>query len=181
MKFFNILTTFLPWIGYGILSSFSPGFAFIFAIVTSLTSYSKLKKGFILEWGSLLFFIAGFINLTLFKNMWFTDHKSLLFSLFFIAVVIFSLMINKPFTLQYAKLKIDKRYWDNPLFLRVNQIMTCVLGLIFLAVFMINLYKTSHPGIINGYLVWAIVLPIKIIFINRFPEWYKKRQLNKKF
>lgn len=179
MKFLNSLSTFLPWMAYGILSSVFPPLAFPVAAIAFLFSYANLKKGFILEWGSLLFFIILAFNYYVFKNQWLFQHISIFTSFFFVSTAGISLLIRRPFTLQYAKLEVDQKFWNNPLFFRVNQIMTGALGIIFFGTALVNLYRYTHPGVLNGWAIWFIVSLAQIIFIRKFPKWYTKRHLQK--
>jgi len=171
------LVTFLPWIISGVISAVFPTYAMIIGLICSLFPAAKLKQGFLLEWGSVLFFFIGTFNAHFVGNSYLTQHFSFCMSLFFVAAAGISLLIGKPFTLQYAKLETDSKSWDHPLFLRINQIMTGGLGIIFLGVFLVNLYRYFHPGILNGRLVWIIAILLKIIFVYRFPNWYKTRYL----
>lgn len=139
MNFLKKISTFLPWIVYSILSTFLPTLALPFSIVISLLSYKKLLKGFILEWGNLILFSLAYITSFFYKNFWFSENLSLLMSIFFFLVVSISLLLKKPFTMQYAKLQIDEKFWNTYEFLKINKIMTLVLGIIFLIVTFINL------------------------------------------
>ncbi|OGN75684.1 MAG: hypothetical protein A3G30_06105 [Chlamydiae bacterium RIFCSPLOWO2_12_FULL_49_12] len=169
----------MPWIISGVISAVFPTYAMIIGLICSLFPAAKLKQGFLLEWGSVLFFFIGTFNAHFVGNSYLTQHFSFCMSLFFVAAAGISLLIGKPFTLQYAKLETDSKSWDHPLFLRINQIMTGGLGIIFLGVFLVNLYRYFHPGILNGRLVWIIAILLKIIFVYRFPNWYKTRYLLK--
>ena len=179
MLIISKIGTFLPWIVSGIISAVFPTSAMIIGLICSLFPASKLKQGFLLEWGSFLFFLIGTINAHIVGNLWLIQYFSLFMSLFFVAAAGISLLIGQPFTLQYAKLETDSKDWDQPLFLRINQIMTGGLGIIFFGVFLVNLYRYFHPGILNGWLVWIIAILLKIVFVNRFPNWYKTRYLLK--
>jgi len=180
MKWIKNLGTFLPWLIFGISSSIFPQFAMAAGMITFLFSYSKLIKGFVLEWISFLFFGAATINLYIFKNSWIIQHVSILMSLVFVAVAGISLLIRRPFTLQYAKLQSDQQAWNHPIFYRVNQIMTGVFGIIFLCTALVNIYRYFHPGVLNGWIVWIIAISIKIAFVQNFPKWYTKRNLSRR-
>jgi hypothetical protein len=175
----KIPTTFLPWLIYGIVSSIFPDYAMVVGLISSLFSYSNLKKGCILEWASLLFFFIGTLNDLVIGSSWLSEHFALILSLFLLALAGISLTIGQPFTLQYAKLETDPMFWDHPLFLRINQIMTGGFGIIFLGLFLVSLYQYFHPGILNGWLIWPVAMLLKIVFIKRFPKWYKARYLLK--
>ncbi len=179
MSFLKKISAFLPWIAYSLFTAFLPSFALPVSIVISILSFKKLLKGFVLEWGNLIIFLSAFISSSIFKNYWISQNLSIIMSIFFFLVVTISLLSKKPFTMQYAKLQIDKKFWDSYLFLHINKIMTLVLGLIFLIVTIINLYGHFHPNIINAWVVWGVALTIKIFFIKHFPAWYKKRYLLK--
>lgn len=178
MKRLSWITTFLPWIIFDLLSAQSPALSLPFAIaICCLFSYSKLRRGFILEWGSLLFFTAAYIDFQFFHHQWLTQHRSLVSSLFFVGVAGFSLLIRQPFTLQYAKLQVEKQKWDSPHFMRINQWMTGGFGLIFLAGMLGSLYCLHHPGLFSKWLIEGITLLVQGVFITQFPKWYKKRVL----
>lgn len=175
MNFLKKISAFLPWIAYSLFKAFLPGYALGSAILISLLSFKKLFRGFVLEWGNLIIFLSAFISSVFFNRFWISENLSLIMSIFFFLVVTISLLSNKPFTAQYAKLQVDEKFWNSPLFMRVNRIMTLVLGIIFLIVSFINIYRHFHPNIINDWIVWAAALTIKCAFIKYFPGWYKKR------
>jgi hypothetical protein len=175
MKFLNSLSTFLPWISYGILSSIYPPLALPAGMIGFLFSYPNLRKKIILEWGSLLFFIALALNYYIFQNQWLFQHFSLLMSFFFAATAGISLLIGRPFTMQYAKLQVDPKFWNNPLFLRINLIMTGALGGLFLGTALVNVYRYYHPAVLNSWLIWSISSIAQIMFIKRFPGWYTQK------
>ena len=180
MKFINILTTFLPWIAFSVLSAFYPPYAVPAGIIFSLFSYPKLLKGFILDWASLLFFIVVFVDYQIFKNFWLVQHMSTLVTLFFVSVAAFSLLFRQPFTIQYAKLEVKKKFWKSPQFIRANQLMTGGFGIIFLFMALANLYRTYYDSSLNQWVVWGIGIAAQVLFIERFPKWYRKKYLRSK-
>ena len=177
MKHLKLLTSFLPWLGFSILSSVYPALAMPFAIILSLCSYPKLVKGFVLDWGSLIFFIVMYIDSQFFHNVWLLHHMSIVSSFFFVAIAGFSLLIKKPFTSQYAKLEVEPDKWNSPHFIRINQLMTGGFGIIFLILALLTLYRTYHPDFLNEWLIWGVGLFVQSMFIDKFPKWYRKRYL----
>jgi hypothetical protein len=177
----TILSNFLPWVAFGILNRIFPAYAMLCGIFICFFTYPRLRKGFILEWGTLLFFIIGFLYEIVWKSPSFSQHMYLFSSFFPIMVAGFSLLINKPFTLQYAKLKMEKKYWDHPLFIKINKIMTALFCCIFVAVLCVNIFRHQHPGIINGHLVWIVAFTLEILLIKLFPLWYKARHFRKSY
>jgi hypothetical protein len=94
------LGTFLPWIVSGVISAVFPIYAMIVGLICSLFPVSKLKQGFLLEWGSFLFFFIGTINAYIVGNSWLIQFLSLFMSLFFVAAAGISLLIGQPFTFE---------------------------------------------------------------------------------
>ena len=177
-KHLNVLISFLPWLGFSLLSSVLPALALPFAIFVSLLSYRQLLKGFIVDWASLIFFIVMYANSLFFPNTWLLQHMSIINSFFFVAMAWFSLVIKKPFTSQYAKLEVEKDKWNSPHFIRINQLMTGGFGVIFLCMSLLALYRSYHPDFLNSWIIWIVGLSIQSIFIDKFPKWYRKKYLN---
>jgi hypothetical protein len=175
MKHLRFLTTFSPWILCGLISAFFPSFSILSPLLFILLTFSKLRRGFLLEWSSLFFFLAKFFNDHIFKNSWIDENLSILSPLFFVLVTIVSLLARQPFTQQYARLEAEEKLWNHPRFIRVNTIMTSGFGAIFLAVTLANLYRHFHPGVIQAWMVWGPAFAMKILLVKAFPPWYKKR------
>ena len=91
-----------------------------------------------------------------------------------------TLAMKNPFTYQYAKEDWDKSYWNDPAFIRINEIITSVWGWIFtfnaalgaLAVFVFPAQELwlvvilPNVGIIAG-----------IIFSSRFPNYAVRKSI----
>ncbi|WP_185921552.1 hypothetical protein [Streptomyces sp. WAC06614] len=97
-----------------------------------------------------------------------------------LAVIAFgSIAIGVPFTLQYAKEQVDPVYWNTPLFLRTNRVITAVWGLAFLVSAAAGAYGDlvlRDPD--NAWTSWiipilAIVAALK--FTARYPEAVRER------
>lgn len=69
----SILLGFLPWIAFGVISGPSLwrlNAAIIVALaLVPITGYKQLAKGFILTWGSLLFFGVILVMVVLLRNL----------------------------------------------------------------------------------------------------------------
>jgi hypothetical protein len=88
-------------------------------------------------------------------------------------IVLVSIAIGRPFTLQYAREQVAREYWDRPEFIRTNTVITAVWALAFAVLViadLVLLYETNLPprvGIIATIL--ALVTAIK------FTGWYPER------
>ncbi|MBI5346494.1 MAG: hypothetical protein HZB76_05070 [Chlamydiae bacterium] len=176
----KIIITFLPWIIFKVLSSFSLDLAIIAAIISSSLAYATLKKGFILEWGTLIFFLISFIFIVILNNSWFTRYRDLLSTLTLTIIAWGSVLAKRPFTAQYAKLEVSKEYWNSKVFLSINNIMSIAFGLLFLFNVFTDLFELHHGKASHLVLSWS-VFGINSLFVylfpKHFPNWYKKRYL----
>jgi carotenoid cleavage dioxygenase len=173
-KRFLKFLSFLPWIVYGLLTTYYPSWALRAATLSCLAIYPNLRRGFILDWGSLLFFLTALTGVDLLKSQWIAQHISLLGSFFLAAISCFSLLIGRPFTMDYAEMEVDKKMWDSPVFIRVNQITSAFLGLIFITLGLFDLYNHKLPGFISTKLIWRGAIALLLLFVAHFPNWHKK-------
>lgn len=182
----GIIRSFLPWILYFILLGHSQeriDIAVIIAGITSITfEFKGLKKGFILNWGTLAFFIFMFITVVLFKNQWIAK-QAWIFSNGTLAVIAWaSILVKQPFTIQYAKLQVAKDKWNHPIFIRINYILTAVWGTIFLFNLMIHVLRAYYPTV-NGWIYEFITYSASIFgiwFTAWFPNWYKTKNIKER-
>ncbi len=177
----RIILSFAPWILYGILIGYARVEIAVIAsfVAACICELKGLKKGFILAWGTLLFFLF-LLGLVFFRpDSLPLLHASLFSNGALAAISLFSLAINKPFTLQYAREQVAKEYWVSPLFIRSNQILTGVWALCFCASTigsLLHLYalisNSSYQTLLWGPFAFAI------IFTRRFPSWYKQHNID---
>jgi len=179
----DIIQTFLPWLIYFVLSGHTleqMKIAIVAsAIVSLLFERNGLKKKFILSWVTLLFFIFMFVAVVILNSSWVITHAWVLSNSALAFIAWFSILIKRPFTLQYAKEKVSADKWDHPIFWRINYLLTMTWGVIFLIGVLANIlrlyYKNINPWVYelctNGAVVFGIWFSVW------FPSWYagKKR------
>lgn len=168
----ELIQTFLPWILFFIFVGHNLHqleLAVLLAAVTSiLFEYKRLKLGFILSWGTVLFFVFMFVAVVLFKNEWIATHTWLFSDSALAAIAWISIFLRKPFTMQYAKLEVSSDKWQHPLFLKINYILTIFWGMIFLCNLALHM--------INANQIISWLLPILAIWFTRwFPNWYREK------
>ena len=77
-----------------------------------------------------------------------------------------------PFTYHYAKKYTLQEVWDNPLFVRINRIMTWVWSGIFAVCILLSL----HPSLLTrAFIPLGLILGFGLPFNLRFPDHYLKR------
>jgi hypothetical protein len=85
-------------------------------------------------------------------------------------IVLFSMAVGRPFTLQYAREQIAPEFWDKPAFIRTNYVITGVWALAFAIMVVAELALLYMPGLPRYSGVIAIILAL--IGAIKFTSWY---------
>ena len=169
-----------PWIAMSLLSG--PG-RFEESVSTALGLsilfiYLRLRRGGSLKplelfevvyFGSLA--MVGLLasdDLTRWLEKWSGEMSSLALAAFTFG----TLLVGNPFTLPYAKETTPREYWDSPIFLSVNRVITLVWALAFTVAAVAGLYGNSvldQPD--NFWSAWIIPIAA-MLFAFSFSEWY---------
>ncbi len=171
---FDILFSFIPWIAFSLLIRTNSVTSEIIAaqaaiFLTLVINFNKLRKGFILDWGTLLFFCGLTIELSLNPNMPYLQDSNIISNLAITLIVFISWAIGKPFTLQYAKQTTPSFIWQTPAFLQVNNTITLAWGMVFLIITLLQL--ATKQALINNTL--SIIIEIALyIFVIKFTQYY---------
>ncbi len=132
----HIFIAFIPWVFFAIFyghSELSQLVGSLGALILMLVfNFKEVRKGFILPWGSILLYVfLAFNNLFPVIDLSAIGTVRLINSTL-AAVVIFSMVVGKPFTLQYAKEEVDPHYWHSPLFLKINWVLTAIWAVLMI-------------------------------------------------
>jgi len=77
-----------------------------------------------------------------------------------------------PFTYHYAKKTTPEMFWGNPIFVKINLIMTYIWAVLFALCIVFSLY----PSVITrAFIPLGLILGFGLPFNLRFPNWYLKR------
>ena len=103
---------------------------------------------------------------------WLEKWSGEMSSLALVAFTFGSLLVGNPFTLPYAKETTPQEYWDSPVFLRVNRVITFGWAMAFTASAVAGLSGNlilDQPD--NFWTGW--IIPIgAMLFAFSFTEWY---------
>jgi hypothetical protein len=174
----SVALSFVPFIAFAVLNG--PLGAVGALLAAALASAALVLRGLlagaapkILELGSLVLFIglalwswAAGVGLSIVGTKLAVDVGLLV-------IVLFSMATGRPFTLQYARERVPRDLWDNPRFLWVNQVITGVWALNFLAVTIVELAMLLDPAV--PAFVGMIVMVAALAAAIRFTQWYPKR------
>lgn len=134
MSFFKLLLAFSPWLAFMVIAheglfrlQLGLGVALVLSVILGLTG---IHRGVIL-WAGLVFFSLAGIAVIGFQDLWTIRHMGVLASGMLATATWLSVLIHKPFTLDYARTHTDRSLWNDPVFLRTNVILTSAWGTIF--------------------------------------------------
>jgi hypothetical protein len=96
-----------------------------------------------------------------------------------LAIVLVSLLIRRPFTVQYARERVAQEHWSSSEFIRANYVITSVWALAFAVMVIAELALLYVPGLPQkaGVIVIIIAIVGAIKFTGWYPEHIKPRQL----
>ncbi|MFD4144598.1 hypothetical protein [Streptomyces sp. NPDC058572] len=172
----------LPWIVFSVLVG--PG-RFEFVVVVSLALallvlvVDRLRRPGrsvkILEVCEVAFFAALAI-VGLFASAgtlrWLETYSRELSNFTLVAIAFVSIAVREPFTVQYARERVDRSLWNTRGFLHTNYVITAVWGLAFLVAGVAGLIGDlvlDQPD--NIWTHWVIQIGA-IILALRFTKWY---------
>lgn len=91
-------------------------------------------------------------------------------------IVLASLAVGRPFTLQYAREQTDSTIWETPEFKRVNVVITAAWAVAFAIIVVAEYAVVTVPGMSPRLGVWAIIgsLAGAFWFTGWYPEQAKK-------
>ena len=89
-----------------------------------------------------------------------------------LAIVVVSITIRKPFTLQYARERVAPEYWASPIFVRTNYVITAGWALAFLVVVLADLLLLYGPDMTPAVGIVATIAAL--VAAIRFTDWYPK-------
>lgn len=176
----NPITGFLPWIVLAVIEG--PGrialacavalaMSALFLILEKVRGSSPKALSFVDVAAFGAFLIGSLVaspGTTNWLETWFGEIANIVLVLF----VAVSLLIRQPFTLQYAKEETPEEYWDSPVFLRVNYVITGVWGLAFLGAAIAGWYGDAVLHSDNNlWTGWVLQIFASLIAVA-FTEWY---------
>ena len=126
----------------------------------------------ILEFGTTLLFGGLALYAVLASPSWTVIRVRLYVDSGLLLVVLISLAVGRPFTLQYAREQVAPDIWNSPVFIRTNYVITVAWALAFAAMTAAEfalLYAPDLPRFV-GILAAVLALVGAIKFTGWYPE-----------
>ena len=169
----SYLLAFAPWIVFAAIPSGAWAWGAVIALAVSLVGIVRRTRGGLpldaqlIEAGSAVYFAALAALAFAQPHTKLHAYTAAMASGALALIGLGSLVARKPFTLGIAKQDTPREYWDNPMFLRVNDIITGVWTASFVAgAVVLALMAHSSAGVRTAVQVAAFVVPM--VFTVRY-------------
>ncbi len=143
----HLMLGFLPWMLFLFFSGhtmFSLKVAIVISLLASvILGFHDLKRGLILTWGTCIFFIICLIMIDFMNNPWMAREMDLLSNLALAAIMWFTVIIGKPFALQYARRGLPKEQWNDENFIRGCLLITVVWACLMTFAVLISILRRT--------------------------------------
>ena len=169
-----------PWIVMSILSG--PGrfeLSVLVALALSVTfvvaGHRRHSRYKLMEVFDLIFF-AGFALIGILASpaqiTWMETWAGEITNIVLTVFVLFTIVIRKPFTIEYAREQTPKEYWDTPMFIRINYQITWM----WFAAFAVQAISGAYGDEVlrnnnNFWTGWVIQLAA-VVFAAAFTEFW---------
>jgi len=177
-----ILVSFIPWIIYWVLcgmgnviSIFTPLVISLFLVIPQI----RKRDLNLMDVTSLFYFSIATIGTLIFNLHIFVEKSGFLgYSVLFL-MALFSLIIKQPYTLQVSKRDYPEIYWKEKLFLTINNIITGVWAIIFIANATIFLLLDMPFTVTLSNTLIALGIAFSIVFPLKAPAYFASREFKK--
>jgi hypothetical protein len=179
----NPLAGLAPWIIYSIVEGegrleLSAAVALGTGLLVLSLNWIRGSAPKILEWADVAYFGALAVVVALASDStygWLELWGGEVANIALLAIVLGSVLIRKPFTLQYAKEDTPREYWESPEFLRVNYLIAWV----WVAAFAIEAASgfLGDAVLDDSNNIWTgwIIQTFPLIIAAQFTIWYPAR------
>jgi hypothetical protein len=175
----GILLAFAPFLVFALIDRIAGGTAGLFAgaavsaVLVLRDVFDSRRSVKILEIGTAILFTGLAIYAVLLGSTWSIVGVRLRVDAGLLLIVVFSLAVRRPFTLQYAREQVAREVWASSMFLRTNDIITAVWALAFAVMVIADLLLLFAPALPPRFGIIATILAI--LAAVKFTGWYPER------
>jgi hypothetical protein len=176
----SYLRTFLPWIAFAVFPNKDWQWAALCALAICVVVISRQTRAgvhldaLVIEIGSAAYFAA--LSVLAFGD----PHTSLHAYTASMAngalglIALISLAVGKPFTLGIAKQQTPREFWNNPVFIRTNVIITAVWTVSFIIGCAVLAF-IAHSSELDRSIVQVVSFVIPMTFTVRYAAYVKAK------
>jgi hypothetical protein len=177
----KFLLGFIPWLLFLFLSGHTLASlerSIVISLLASVIfSFKELRKGFILQWGTIIFFVACTITINFMHIVFFAKNMGIISNGFLACIIWVTIFAGKPFTLQYAKADLPKERWDDPGLIRSCRFIAIVWAILMTFSTLIACFRILNPTLYPGWVYFDISIA-SILGGSVFTILYKKYRRN---
>jgi hypothetical protein len=172
----GILLAFAPFVAFAILDRLlgsTGGLAAGALVSLILIARDALTRGRtpkILEIGTALLFCALLLYAIVLRPAWSVVGVRLCVDSGLLAIVLASIALGRPFTLQYARERVAPELQASPVFLRTNYVITGVWALAFAVMVAAEATLLLAPAAPHRLAV--VVIVVALVAAIKFTDWY---------
>jgi hypothetical protein len=177
------LVGFAPWILVAVVEgpgrvSLAAALGAALAVATCAAGAAVNVRPKLLDVTAIIFFTALAVAAALASagtQRWLGVWSAELSNVMIAAITGLSLAVRRPFTLAYARETYDREFWDLPIFLRINYVISAVWASAFVLIAIVG-YIGDGPLHQPNNLWTAWILPIgALVLAIKFTGWYPDR------
>ncbi len=180
-----------PWIAMALLNGpnrfeLSAGIAFAMSATLLGLSVLRGQSPKLLEFADVTFFAAlGIVGLLASPATidWLENYAGEISNIALVIIAGFSMLIRRPFTLQYAREQVDRSMWDNPIFIHINYVITAFWTGAFLvgaiSGFVGDVFLDNSNNLWTGWIIQTGAIIVAIQFTEWYPDYGQARALER--
>ena len=147
--------------------------ALVSAVLIGRDLIGKRRSPRLLEMGSLLLFGGLAVYAAVAAPDWSVIGVRLRVDCGLLLIIVLSLVVRRPFTLQYAREQVPQEHWNTPAFLKTNDVISSVWALAFVVLVAADLVMLYMPDVPVRAGIVATILAL--IGAMKFTAWYPNR------
>jgi len=141
------LLGFLPWLLFLFIGGHSLEDLKIAVLVCLAASvvfgFGDLRRGFILSWGTLIFFALCALLVNVAGVTWIATNMDILANLVLASIIWITLIAGRPFALQYAQKDLPREQWGDPRLVESCRFITVVWGVLMLLAMCLTILRRT--------------------------------------
>ncbi len=143
--------------------------------VSVVSAWKGLRKGFILQWATLLFFLFCTISFYVFHWLWLARQMGIIANAFLDGLIWLTVIVGKPFTLQYARADLPKEEWYDENLIHGCRFIAVFWGMLLLLPTVCNALQLFYPGAVSDRFSFYLSLSCIIAGIA-YTTFYKRKK-----
>ncbi len=144
---------FLPWILFLVLPTdgWNPlrKVVVICLVASVVFAWKGLRRGWILQWATLVFFLVSAVLLYGVNCIWLAEHMGIVANGFLAGVIWFTVLIGRPFTLQLARADLPQERWYDESLIRGCRFIAVFWGILLLVPTAASIFRLFNPQVLS--------------------------------